>query len=61
MKAPEFEEWYDEQPLKSKFQIDERFLHIVQDGYFGDHKDLTSEVGELKWKSGRRVYTKYQK
>ena len=59
IKAPDFEKWYDEQPLKSKFQIDERLLHIVQDGYFGVHKDLTGIVWELKWKSGRRIYYAY--
>ena len=58
-KAPEFEEWYDEQPLKSKLQIDTRFAHIVREGYFGDHKDLTGEVWELKWKNGRRIYYAY--
>lgn len=30
IKTPEFEEWYEEQPLKSKFQIDDRLLHIAQ-------------------------------
>ena len=59
IKAPEFEEWYDEQPLKSKFQIDDRLLRIVEDGHFGVHKDLTEEVSELKWDNGRRVYYAY--
>ncbi len=59
LKTSEFEEWYGEQPLKSRFQIDDRFLHIVQYGYFGDRKDLTGEIWELKWKSGRRVYYAY--
>jgi putative addiction module killer protein len=59
IKAPEFEEWYEEQPLKSKFQIDDRLLHIVLDGYFGDHKNLAGEVWELKWKNGRRIYYTY--
>ena len=30
IKAPEFEKWYDEQPLKSKFQIDDRLLRIAE-------------------------------
>ncbi len=59
IKAPEFEDWYNEQPLKSKFQIDDRLLHIVSDGHFGVHKDLTAEVSELKWDSGRRIYYAY--
>jgi putative addiction module killer protein len=59
LKAPEFEEWYDSQPLKARFQIDDRLLHIICDGYFGDHKDLSGDVWELKWKNGRRVYYAY--
>lgn len=59
IKAPEFEEWYDEQPLKSKFQIDDRLFRIVEEGHFGVHKDLTEEVSELKWDSGRRVHYAY--
>ena len=58
-KTPEFEDWYDEQPLKARFQIDERLSHIVHDGHFGTHKDLTDEVWELKWKNGRRLYFGY--
>jgi putative component of toxin-antitoxin plasmid stabilization module len=56
IKTSEFEDWYDEQPLKSKFQIDDRLLRIVQNGHFGVHKDLTEEISELKWDNGRRVY-----
>jgi putative addiction module killer protein len=59
LKAPEFEEWYDEQPLKSKFQIDDRLLRIVDEGHFGEYKDLTEQVSELKWKNGRRIYYAY--
>lgn len=47
IKAPEFEEWYDEQPLKSKFQIDDRLMRIVEDGHFGVHKELTEEVAKM--------------
>lgn len=42
--------------LKSKFQIDDRLLRIVQNGHFGVHKDLTEGISELKWDNGRRVY-----
>ena|SRR3990167_4446717 len=59
LKTPEFDDWYSGQPLKSRLQIDDRFSHIVRDGYFGVHKDLTEEVSELKWKNGRRVYYAY--
>ena len=48
-KAPEFEEWLNAQPLKSRLQIEERLLHIVCEGHFGTHKHLTDCVWELKW------------
>ncbi len=55
-KTPEFEEWLNEQPLKSKLQIEVRLLHIVCNGYFGTCKHLTNHIWELKWANGRRIY-----
>ena len=48
-KTPEFDEWLKEQPLKSRFQVEERLLHIACDGHFGTCKHLTDHVWELKW------------
>lgn len=59
LKTQEFEEWYDHLPLKSKFQVDERLLHISYDGHFGNYKDLGEDVWELKWKNGNRIYYAY--
>ena len=58
-KTPNFEEWFNEQPLKSRLQIDQRLLHITCNGYFGTCKFLTDHVWELKWVNGRRVYYAY--
>lgn len=58
-KTPEFEEWLGEQPLKSQLQIEERLLHIVCTGHFGNCKHLIDYVWELKWSNGRRVYYAY--
>ena len=58
-KTPEFEEWLNEQPLKSKLQIDDRLLHIACDDYFGTCKRLTDYIWELKWANGRRIYHAY--
>ena len=52
----EYEVWLEQQPGKSQAQIRERLSHIQDDGYFGSHKDVDSNVWELKWKNGRRVY-----
>ena len=59
LKTTEFNEWLDEQPLKSRLQIEERLLHIACDGHFGTCKHLTDHVWELKWANGRRVYYAY--
>ena len=58
-KAPEFEEWLSEQPLKSRLQVEERLLHIACDGHFGTCKQLSDHIWELKWANGRRVYYAY--
>ena len=55
-KTLEFEERMNEQPVKARFQIEERLMHIVYDRHFGTHKRLTDHVWELKWSNGRRVY-----
>lgn len=57
--TPEYDEWLDEQSVKSQVQIRVRVSHIQDDGYFGDHKDVNDDVWELKWKNGRRVYYSY--
>jgi putative addiction module killer protein len=62
-KAPEFEEWLQEQPLKVKLQIEDRLLRISCDGHFGiygtSYKRLHSHLWELKWTNGRRIYYAY--
>ena len=58
-KTPEFDEWLQDQPLKSRLQVEERLLHIACDGHFGTCKHLTDHVWELKWANGRRVYYAY--
>jgi len=54
--AEEFEEWYEELPLKEQIQIDTRISHIQNEGHFGTCKTLGDDVWELKWVNGRRVY-----
>ena len=54
--AEEFEEWYEELPLKEQIQIDTRISHIQNEGHFGTCTTLGDDVWELKWVNGRRVY-----
>lgn len=59
LKTTEFDKWLQEQPLKSRLQVEERLLHIACDGHFGTCKHLTDHVWELKWANGRRIYYAY--
>ncbi len=60
-RSDEYQEWFDDQGLKSQLQIDERLFKIEEEGYFGDHKFLTNTeiIWELRWLNGRRVYYAY--
>lgn len=62
LRTPEYRCWHEEQSEKSKVQIDDRLSKIQDEGYFGDHKNVSSNsegVWELKWKNGRRIYFAY--
>ena len=54
----EYDEWLDEQTAKNQVQIRDRISKIQDEGYFGDHKDVSKGNGlyELRWKNGRRIY-----
>lgn len=56
IKTQEYEEWLNEEPLKSRVQIADRLEKIETNGHFGVHKDLGDDIAELKWANGRRVY-----
>lgn len=56
IKTPEYEEWLNNETLKSKVQIGDRLERIESDGHFGICKDVGDFVSELKWGNGRRVY-----
>jgi putative addiction module killer protein len=53
---PQYEEWFEKQTLKSKFQIEKRLSNIKSDGHFGHIRDLGDGLAELKFNDGRRVY-----
>ena len=56
IKTAEFEEWFDDQSMKTKVIIDSRLQRIALDGHFGTINTF-EELIELKWTSGMRVYT----
>lgn len=58
-KTPEYIEWLKEETLKSQAQIDQRISNILVYGHFGDFKDVSHTISELRWVNGRRVYYTY--
>jgi len=60
----EYEEWFAGQSLKTQSVIAKRIKNIVEDGYFGDCKNVSeydvgltkNHVFELRWDDGKRVY-----
>ena len=61
LRTPEYRDWFDAQTEKSKAQIDDRLSKVQDEGHFGDHKSVSekNEVGERRWKNGRRLYFAY--
>jgi len=57
-KTKEFEEWLQMLAPKHRKQVEKR-LSKVEEGYFGDVKDLKNGIYELKWKIGWRAYYVY--
>lgn len=58
-RTPEFDEWFEEERPKSRFQIEQRIKKIEDEGYFGNYKFLKDELWELKFNDGRRIYYVY--
>lgn len=56
VRTSEFAVWLNQENLKSRDQIEARLLRVVEFGHFGDAKDLSKGLAELKWANGRRVY-----
>lgn len=58
-RTQEYQEWLEEETLKSQTQIEKRLSNIEIEGHFGDHKPVGDEIWELRWENGRRVYYAY--
>ncbi len=60
--AEEYTAWFEQQTEKAKVQIDDRLSKIQHEEHFGDHRyvgEKSTEVWELRWKNGRRIYYAY--
>lgn len=53
---PQYDEWYETQTEKSKFQIEKRLDKIKTEDHFGHIRDLGDGLAELKFNDGRRIY-----
>ncbi|MCB1113852.1 MAG: type II toxin-antitoxin system RelE/ParE family toxin [Chlamydiia bacterium] len=54
--ADEYFDWFESEPARSRVQIAKRLDRIQDEGHFGDYKKLRSNLWELRWENGRRVY-----
>ena len=60
----EYETWFNNQSLKTQTIISKRIKNIIENGYFGDFKNVSeydkgitkNRVFELRWDDGKRVY-----
>lgn len=67
LQTPEYSEWVDGQPPRSRVQINKRLSAIRFDAHFGDHKSvsfyekgmLKDAIWELRLNDGRRIYYAY--
>jgi putative addiction module killer protein len=56
LKLKEYSEWYDNQTVKIRAQIDNRLEMIREHGHFGHVRRLSSELFEIKFNNGNRIY-----
>lgn len=60
----EYRKWFHLQSLKTRSVVSKRIKNIIEEGHFGDFKnvsqydnDITKDsVFELRWDDGKRVY-----
>lgn len=51
-----YQEWFVGLTNKTQGLINARIERILDQGHFGDARQLQSNLAELKWKSGLRIY-----
>lgn len=44
-RTKEYQEWLEEETLKSRSQINKRLSNIELEGHFGDHKHINGDIG----------------
>jgi putative addiction module killer protein len=56
LKSDLYSKWFKTQTIKVQRQIEARLSKIEVDGHFGNHKHLASNLWELKFNNGNRIY-----
>lgn len=60
----EYEDWLEQQSLKTQVIVSKRIKNIIDYGHFGDSKNVSKydkgitkdRIFELRWDDGKRVY-----
>lgn len=55
----EYLAWLASISMTSKRAVEARVTRIKIEGHFGDVKRIDSEIAELRWKNGLRIYFGY--
>jgi len=56
IETKDYEIWFDSLTAKNQAQVMKRLRKIQTDTHFGDTKNLSNGLFELRWKNGWRVY-----
>lgn len=56
IQTEEFKDWLDSLDSKEQSLVVLRLMRISKHGHFGDTKFIDSNLAELRWKNGIRVY-----
>ena len=56
IRSSEFELWLSLQTVKMELLIESRIFRIIHYDHFGDARYLGSQLSELRWDNGLRVY-----
>lgn len=51
-----YDTWFSEQTDKFKAQVEKRLANIKNEGHFGHAKQLSSNLSEIKFNNGSRIY-----
>ena len=57
----EYDEWFNNEPPKSKLQVQDRLFRVIVEGHFGHIKDLDNDLLEIKFNGSLHTTTTWNK